>query len=65
MYGQPEAELKFRARQLLDTGGFMTRRSIVTVAALLTMGTIPSAQERQVGGVGLTMFADSNFAARR
>jgi hypothetical protein len=39
----------------------MTRHSIVIVAALLTMGTIPLAQERQVGGVGLTMFADSNF----
>ena len=38
------------------------RSSLATLSALLVAaGTLTLAQERQVGGVGLTMFADSNF----
>jgi hypothetical protein len=38
------------------------RSSLATISALLVAaGTLTLAQERQVGGVGLTMFADSNF----
>jgi len=39
----------------------MTRSLAALTALLLTFGTLTLAREQQVGGVGLTMFADSNF----
>jgi Beta/Gamma crystallin len=39
---------------------------VLSVLAVTTIGTmvVSSAQQRQVGGVGLTVFADSNFRGK-